>query len=703
MRLLSALVVLAALACRGPHRPAAPPPPPVDAPYELADELDFAERADALIALPVGAARTALRRELAAVVVERLDRAIGNRRLDRAAALVLGLADLYRGDPGGLAELGDVPELATRLERARAGFARGGADREAALVLVVRAAVDPTHAADDREELDQILAFTDAAIVARVGELGRGGGPIATLAPIISRGLAPELVDRYVGLVIERANRADAAVATGRGLDAANPALRAALDAGREVAVALAANRGADRIAGALAGLRGFGRDRALDRAAAAVAAPTADPAAWAALAQAVRADDDQTDRETGLRAALAIALDGLVRFPDDPTLATAAALAAIELDEVARPTALLRAVLTRVPDDREVADRLLALYRERLGRLVFAGRLAAAADCLAGGRTLIAELRKAQPGDDWDVRWAQLLAVYGRGLVSQGELAPGRAALTESVRVAPTIEALEMLGTIALKTGQAGQARTWFERAIGLPGDRPAELYARAKLLRLAGDAADAAGATAAARDHYVAALGLWADLGRRVELPPNLAGERLVESGKLFWALDKPDDGVELITTASEADPDGADTHIQSVAFLLLHDRFGDARDLFYQALASNRIGDYYKVYMALWILAASRRLGDTDPQAQAYLAERDGPLWYDEIARLASGRRTPAELSERARTRPRQTELAYYTAVLTGPTDQARRALLEDVVASNLVLFFEYDMARHQLGRP
>jgi hypothetical protein len=59
------------------------------------------------------------------------------------------------------------------------------------LVLVVRAAVDPTHAADDREELDQILAFTDAAIVARVGELGRGGGPIATLAPIISAGWRP--------------------------------------------------------------------------------------------------------------------------------------------------------------------------------------------------------------------------------------------------------------------------------------------------------------------------------------------------------------------------------------------------------------------------------------------------------------------------------------------------------------------------------
>jgi hypothetical protein len=49
-----------------------------DAPYELADELDFAERADALAALPPGDARTALRAELAAVLGARLDRALAS-------------------------------------------------------------------------------------------------------------------------------------------------------------------------------------------------------------------------------------------------------------------------------------------------------------------------------------------------------------------------------------------------------------------------------------------------------------------------------------------------------------------------------------------------------------------------------------------------------------------------------------------------
>ena len=77
--------------------------------------------------------------------------------------------------------------------------------------------------------------------------------------------------------------------------------------------------------------------------------------------------------------------------------------------------------------------------------------------------------------------------------------------------------------------------------------------------------------------------------------------------------------------------------------MAFLLLHDEYDRARDTFYQALASERIGDYYKVYMAVWVLAEGRRLGRADDdQARAYLAGRDGPLWFDDIARLASGRR-------------------------------------------------------------
>lgn len=670
-----------------------------DAPYELADELDFAERADALAALPPGDARAALRAELAAVLGARLDRALASGRLERASAALGALAELWAGEPAALSELAEQPGWTDRLIRARAGFARGGADRDAALVLAIRLAVAPTDA--DRAELTQITEFADQLAMARMGPLGAGTGALAVLAPIVERGLAPELLPGYVALVVARANQADLAVSAGLATAATSPALRAAMGASRDLAIALAMGHQIERLSAALADLHGLGRDRPLADAARAITTPVAGAAAWAKLAAALRAADGGDDRAK-LRAALTIALDGLVRFPDDATLAAAAAVIAMEQDEVARPTALLTTARRHAADDAGLAERLLGLHRERLGRLIYGGRGRAAARCLAALRALYADLAARFPGRTWAVAWPEVLATYGRGLISQGELAAGRRALTESIAAKPTVEALDMLGTVALKTGDAAGARRAFERAVALPGDTPAQEYARAKLLRLAGDAATAAGDTRGATEHYAQALSTWADLGERLDLPPNLAGERLVESGKLFWALGKPDDAVDLLAAASDADPDGADTHIQTVAFLLLHDRYDRARDVFYQALASDRIGDYYKVYMALWIVAEGRRRGVADDdQARAYLAGRDGPLWYDDIARLASGRLAAPALAARASTRPRQTELAYYTAVL-GADGAAATALLEDVLASDLVLFFEYDMARHRLDR-
>lgn len=704
MRCLAVLLASSfVLACHHPARPTAPKLPVADAPYELADDLDFAEREDDFFAMAPGPERTALRGQLADVMGARIDVALAAGRIDRAAGMLAEVADLWRGEPAALAELAGLAGWPERLDRARAAFARGGADRETALVLILRRGADPARRERDQAELQQLLAYADDLSQARLGALGIGTGELSALQAVVIRGLAPELTDRYVELAVNRANLADAAV-TGGGAPpaAASPVLRPALGAGRDVALALAVDHRADQIATALTALRGLGRDRKLELAARTVAAADGAAVHWAELARAVRALDGGDDDDKA-RAGLQICLDGLVRFPDDPTLLACAGAASADVPRVAQPIALLERARAQLPGDPELADRLLGLYRERLARLVYGARPLAAKARLAELDATFRALAKQFPDQAWTTTWAEALATYGRGLVSQGDLAGARAQLEASVAIAPTIEALEMLGTIALKTGRYRDARRQFERAVAIPGERPAQLYARAKLLRLAGDASAGAGAGDAAIEHYTAALELWADLGDKLDLPPNLAGERLVESGKLFWALGKPDDAAELLASASDVDPGGADTHIQSVAFLLLHERYDRAVDNFYQALASDRIGDYFKVYMALWILAEGRRLGrPDDDQARVYLEARNGPLWYDDVARLATSRATPAELEARAHTRARQAELTYYTAVLRPPSPDEARRLLEDVVASDLVLFFEYDMAKHQLGR-
>jgi hypothetical protein len=137
--------------------------------------------------------------------------------------------------------------------------------------------------------------------------------------------------------------------------------------------------------------------------------------------------------------------------------------------------------------------------------------------------------------------------------------------------------------------------------------------------------------------------------------------------------------------------------------VSYLIVRGQYERALDAYHRALGSREIGDYFKVYMSLWVLAEARRQGvPGDPLARDYLAQRDGPLWYDDLARFATGRIDQSALRKRATTRARRAELLYYTAVLDARTrDRGRaRELLEGVVRTGLVLFFEYDMARHWL---
>jgi tetratricopeptide (TPR) repeat protein len=275
---------------------------------------------------------------------------------------------------------------------------------------------------------------------------------------------------------------------------------------------------------------------------------------------------------------------------------------------------------------------------------------------------------------------------------------------------VRPDPEAYEMLATIALKRERFGEARAFAERGANLAArDKTgAGLYIRAKLFKLEGDANAGLGDGDAAQKHWVDALELWADVGDGGQLPPALAGERLVQAGELLWKIGQRDEALRLLDGAVEVDPDGADTHTQQVAFFILQGEYARALDTFHRAVIADRISDYHKVYLSLWVLAEARRRGvEPDPLAIEYLTGRDGVLWHDDMARLATGRIGVAELQARATTRGRKAELAYYTAVLGLGEGGAQRppaevrALLEHVVETDMVLFFEYEMARHWLA--
>ncbi len=694
--LLTTAAVLAA--CPGSRTTAPAFPAIADLPWELEDEVGWAEVRDQMYALPDDDARKHdLRVQLGAAQADRVARWLDANRPNLAYEAMLDLVRLWDDAPGSLGA--DLASQQPVLERARKVFARSGADAEVVLAEVVLGEVEPSRRDAHWAEIDEVLAYADELARAGYGPGAERGQPIAILEPVALALPLPIVTDRYVTLVVERQRAVNDALASGDGSFELVRAHGDLLRAARAAAAALARAGRPLEIAAAIGPMESLGADEDLATRAAA-AAPNASARAWLGLVQGLRSDDLDLDDPASARA---IGLAGLAAYPDDASLLAATADASEAMQRIHEPIRLYEQLRRGAgKDDAEVADRLGVLYRQRLAALALGDHVTEAKVQLDALTKFHAAIAKQFPGHVWTSTLADALVTMGRGLVEQGELDAAIAMLTRSNELRPDADAYELLATIAVKRQQFEEAREWAALGVDLPATPGLGELTRARLLELAGDAAFGDDDVESAEAYWHQALNVWASLGDK--LPPEINGERFVRGGELMWQLGATDEALKLLEGSVDVDPDGAATHIAVVAFFILHDDYTRALDTFHRAVIADRIGAEDKVYLSLWMIAEARRRGlDVDPLATEFLESRDGGQWHDEMARLATGRISLADLEARATSRGRKAELAYYKAVLGlgGPRpEDETRALLEDVVGTGMVTFFEYDLARHWL---
>src|SRR5690606_6048385 len=213
---------------------------------------------------------------------------------------------------------------------------------------------------------------------------------------------------------------------------------------------------------------------------------------------------------------------------------------------------------------------------------------------------------------------WQQLAAIaesaLGKGLAGQGLVDEGRRALTASLERAPSIDALEALAVIDAQLGRFESAQRWVRAGFALLGDESTgDRYRRAKLERRAADALRRAGKPAEATARYLGAMRSWASLGETKELPPAIAAERLLDSGRAAWWLGDAARAVELVLTAVELGAESPEIAAGAVAFLIEIGRYRDALDAFHRGLGEPAVPELHKIYMSLWILGEARRAGE------------------------------------------------------------------------------------------
>lgn len=283
--------------------------------------------------------------------------------------------------------------------------------------------------------------------------------------------------------------------------------------------------------------------------------------------------------------------------------------------------------------------------------------------------------------------------------------------------------EVMLQIAGVLLKTGDVPGATRLLRTTIDhhKPDNPPHEtigfVETQARLLVTLGQAYDAGGRPEEAAQAYRGGARAWERLMTEHFRRRNATAtaEALVELGKLYYLLGKRDEGIEKFLEAI-ALADGRDqSYIDPLAFLVQRGEVEPAVDI-YRVLISRpgqTVSEYVKVYASLWILDLTRRSArPPEASAMAYLealASRDTHLrpmraavWYVELARYATGRISYEELLPRATSAGRKAELFFYQAMRLlheGRRDEAR-ALWQAVLQTNMLSFFEYEMASRYL---
>jgi tetratricopeptide (TPR) repeat protein len=430
----------------------------------------------------------------------------------------------------------------------------------------------------------------------------------------------------------------------------------------------------------------------------------------WVNVAKAVIGEaheHNSDDRDVALQTCR----DAEARFPKaiEPGVCTGQLARSMEALGIAQRA--FEAVRALDPTRRETWEELALLYQARLFQMVTQEDLDVSGlpAALAQVEQFHADAAKRFPSQPLKVGLSGAVFEVGRGYYNAGRIAEAEKYLQRSIDLEPSEGALELLAQIRLKRGDPQRSAVLLERAINIgQGPKEEQLYHRARLRRLLGDAVEASGEAAAATQTRRGALEDW-DVLLDLGLQKEYAAEALLEKGKVLYQLGERDEALRSFARSIDALPDRGSSYADVIAFLIPRGELADALDAYHRALGRTEVTDYLKVYCSLWITDLAHRAGQPEDElALAYLRGADGSKWFDDLARWATGRETESELISHADTPAKRAESAFYRslkALRDGHLDQAK-ALWKDVMATDMMAFFEYDMATlylHEGGAP
>jgi tetratricopeptide (TPR) repeat protein len=414
---------------------------------------------------------------------------------------------------------------------------------------------------------------------------------------------------------------------------------------------------------------------------------------------------EDPGDREVAMR----ICMEGIGKFPKASEPRICAAEMAVSTMAARAPLAikLLSDAVRIAPQDRAPAETLVKLRFLRLQTRLGDDRAKVDA-ALPEAQELVRFIEEQEQklgGKPFEPSAGDVWLEIGQGYYNAGIAKEAEDYLKRAVEKRPSWKAWQYLALIRLKHQKYDEALSLFDRSLAAPTRALQEaIDLRAQVLRDKADALDRAGKTGDAKSARETALEAWTQLLALVQTPNDAARIQL-ERGKLMYEIGQKRDAVDAFEKAIDFAPQRPETYADVIAFLVPRGHLNESLDAYHRALGRSDITDYVKVYASLWVIdLAEREKEQPDPLAETYLRTVDGTRWFNELARWRSGRMSWQQLIGKADTPAKQAEAYFYQAqrLSSGGKDDEARELWKKVLGTDMMAFFEFDMADYYLRK-
>ncbi|MBT8468824.1 MAG: tetratricopeptide repeat protein [Deltaproteobacteria bacterium] len=431
-------------------------------------------------------------------------------------------------------------------------------------------------------------------------------------------------------------------------------------------------------------------------------------------LLQAAQSDDEQGAAATfelveGYRVArpdvaAGLCQSALVRFTSDYRFPTCMARVAADSEQFADATAWYVIAIGLAPDMIELYDEALGQLDEFIETRLTDPHPERSSALARGAETILAERQKRWPDSTPPIAPDRLEFLIGMLAMNAGQASEAQQRFESSLQSDENIEALMQLGLLLERTGRPAEAEKRFRRALALsPSATLADEVRRAEILENLGNASRAQSKNGEMMSQYMAALAAWTDARDQVEGATGAIVE--MRRGVLLDQLGRHEEAVDAFESAMTFAPQWRDVYAGILAHLVSAPVDIElASSVWRMSQLRLNLAPEWKVYFTLWIQFITARAGEPPVEAHRELLRSLGGSsnWWGKLASFGAGELDYAGLLSVASSLGERTEALYYegTRLFIDGDQKGSREQLQQVLDTNMVSFFEFEMARKLL---